>query len=154
MSVTPPVTLRTQISEAALQLSRGTGLWAGSAVLLEAPQALGGMQNGLGMEWILLSNVVLSGFWCSTEPAPREHRVELVRLQDHPELGPGESLGQRVRSERLQSEYFHGASMNSQLRAGAFLQKQSMPCVCEHIFPAAPTCRIPLLPSIETSQRL
>lgn len=110
--------------------------------------------KGSSWEWILLSNVVLSGFWCSTESAPREHRVEFIRLQDHPELGPGQSLGQRVRSERLQSEYSHGAFMISQVRSGAFLQNQSHACVCEHIFPAAPTCRTSLLPSMETSQRL
>lgn len=32
--------------------------------------------------------------------------MEFVRLQDHTELGPSKSTGQRVRSERLQSEYF------------------------------------------------
>lgn len=90
--------------------------------------------KGSSWELILLSNVVLSVFWCSTESAPREHRVEFIRLQDHPELGPGESLGQRVRSERLQSEYFHGAFMISQVRSGEFLQNQSQACVREHIF--------------------
>lgn len=91
-----------------------------------------------GPSWELtpLRKVVLSVFWCSTQSAPREHRVEFIRLQDHPELGPGESLGQRVRSEGLQSEYFYGSCMMSQVRSGPFLQSQSRACGCGHIFPA------------------
>lgn len=112
------MTLRTQISGAARKLSRGTGLRQ-AQLCWEKPCW---HWKGSSWELVLLSNGVLCVFWCSTESAPREHRVEFIRLQDHPELGPGESLGQRVRSEGLQSEYFHGTCMISQVKSGAFLQ--------------------------------
>lgn len=42
---------------------------------------------------------------CSTESGAHQSDVEHVQLQDHPELGAGQSPGERVRGHRLQSEH-------------------------------------------------
>lgn len=42
---------------------------------------------------------------CSTESGAHQSDVEHVQLKDHPELGAGQSPGERVRGHRLQSEH-------------------------------------------------
>lgn len=135
MSVTPPMTLRTRISEAALQRDRALGRLSCAA---GSPPGSGRDAAGDGFSSVT---------WCCPVfgVAPSQPPGNIVWNSSDSKIilnwdqvkaldNESEVRGYKV-SISMVLPPFPSSEHSSKSRA--------VPCVCEHIFPAAPTCRIP-----------